>query len=954
MHRLESRRCPAFGFRFTAPLLAVILFLLTPLVGTAEGLTSEATGAYEQARRSLAAGDERGAIEHLQRAQQALERSRGPEHASVADVLQDLGSLHARLGNSALAVQLLTRCIQIREQLGHAPSRLQAGAWQTLGAMYVRTGQDSLAVEALERSLAIGRQIGLAEADQAATLSALGVALSTHGRHDEALALYEQVRVMLERLPGEGGTPMASLLNNVATAQVRRGAYGQALAPLQRALALWEANSGPGSLEVAGALNNLAELHVRLGEPAQARALHERSLAIRVRSLPPAHAELLSSRNNLALTLHALGDTQGAATQLRAALAAVEQEPDSPMAAAIYNSLAWTEARDGRRDQAIQLQRRVLEMARRRADTRPVEFEVSVRNLAALQLNADAPLADSLELLREALDAAGPEQLEDGGAQTRHWLSVAHAKAGRVDQAVFWGKLAVNAVQQQRRRLHDLTRPQQAGFLSLMPDIHGHLAGLLLSQNRVAEAQQILQMLKEHEQSQLISRTGAADPRLTSLPLDDREQALFNEYAELQARLSTTWRERLSRQRGTQPGSLIALPEEMAQLHQSRSRFLAALDHRLTESKVHRWALPPGAVQLRLRTTLELLGREAPDSRPAALQYVLSGPDLYILLSSPDAPPLVRRVEAVASLASTVAQTRLLLASPTSELAGLQARLKSLHDVLVAPVREELARRQVRTLMISANGELRYLPWAALYDGQRYLIQDFAISGFHEGVDNPFAGPPTGSWQLAGLGLSQATQGLPALEQVPAELDGLLRVPGVKGQVWMNSEFTRARLRQVLADPYNALHVASHFRFVHGSADQSSLFLGDGTRLSLADIEREDLLFSRLDLLVLSACETGVGGGHDRDGREIDGLGGLVQRRGARAVLMTLWHVSDEEMPMLVRAFYRRLAAGANKAEALRMAQVGMLTRSLPGERVPERARHPFFWAPMLMSGNWR
>lgn len=924
-----------------------LLALLASGARAEETLPADAQAAFNAAKARIAAGDPAGALAQLQRTQQALERAFGAEHELVADVMQEQGNLQLQLGNLATAADLLQRSIALRERLRLPPGRSQAMAWQTLGVIHYRNGQDEQAAQAMEKSLALARATGASDADIATLLSAQAAVKSRQGRHQEALAIYVQAGELLERQPDAGRQGMASLLNNIAATRVRLGEYHQALAPLQRALALWEASKGPDSLEVAAALNNLGELHARLGEPSRAKPLLERSLTVRLKLLPPTDPEVLSGRNNLALTLLDLGELQAAAAQLRAAHAVLARVPDSPMAGALHNSLATLESKAGRPQAALQSQAVALDIARRQARTRPVELEISLRNLAALQLDAGLPLQPSLDLLQEALTAADPEQLEDGGAQTRLWLSVAHARAGRTDQAIFWGKLAVNAVQQQRAKLRSLEQRQQTGFMTLMPDIHGHLAGLLLKQDRVPEAQQVLQMLKEHEQSELLQRAGAPDPRVTGLPLDDREQALLREFAALQAKVGAAWREQLKR---ASPGGSQALASQ----RQETAQFLSALDRRLADNPGHRWALPPGAVQQRLRATLEQVGREAPESRPAALQYVLTGQNLYLLLSSPGSPTLVRQASFGPELRNAVGQARLMLATPGSNLATLQARLRSLHEVLIAPVREELARRKVRTLMVSANGELRYLPWAALYDGQRYLVQDFAVTGFHEGVDNPFARPPRGPWQVAGLGLSQATQDLPALPQVRAELNGLLRTPGLRGQIWMNGDFSHDRLRRLLEEDYNVLHVASHFRFVHGSTDQSSLFLGDGSRLSLADIEREDLRFSRLNLLVFSACETGLGGGQDQNGREIDGLGGLAQRRGASAVLMTLWRVSDEEMPLLMQAFYREWVAGSSKAEALRSAQAGLLTRALAAQRVPERAAHPYFWASVVLSGNWR
>ena len=134
-----------------------------------------------------------------------------------------------------------------------------------------------------------------------------------------------------------------------------------------------------------------------------------------------------------------------------------------------------------------------------------------------------------------------------------------------------------------------------------------------------------------------------------------------------------------------------------------------------------------------------------------------------------------------------------------------------------------------------------------------------------------------------------------------------------------------------------------------------------------------------MDLLTLSACQTGVGGAGD--GHEVESLASLAQEQGASSILASLWPVSDATTPTLMRAFYQRLAAapGTSKAEALRQAQLALLrgaasapaalTRGTSLGAAPPRGAgdarpftpdpnapyaHPYYWAPFVLIGNWR
>jgi CHAT domain-containing protein len=96
-----------------------------------------------------------------------------------------------------------------------------------------------------------------------------------------------------------------------------------------------------------------------------------------------------------------------------------------------------------------------------------------------------------------------------------------------------------------------------------------------------------------------------------------------------------------------------------------------------------------------------------------------------------------------------------------------------------------------------------------------------------------------------------------------------------------------------------------------------------------------------IELLFLSACQTAMG-----DERAALGLGGVAVKAGARSALATLWHINDQASSLLVTEFYRQLAQpGTSKAQALRRAQLWMLTDL--------RYRHPGYWSPFLLIGNW-
>ena len=164
---------------------------------------------------------------------------------------------------------------------------------------------------------------------------------------------------------------------------------------------------------------------------------------------------------------------------------------------------------------------------------------------------------------------------------------------------------------------------------------------------------------------------------------------------------------------------------------------------------------------------------------------------------------------------------------------------------------------------------------------------------------------------------------------------------------YLDEAFTALRLRDVSQRQFPVLHVASHFRFSPGTEVNSFLLLGDGARLTLGDIRTQNYRFDNVDLLTLSACDTGLGGGRDEQGKEIEGFGVIAQQQGAKAVLATLWPVADQSTATLMADMYRRRQGlSLSKIEALRQAQLALQAQA--------KYAHPYYWAPFILMGNWK
>ncbi|MBL1177278.1 CHAT domain-containing protein [Pantanalinema sp. GBBB05] len=332
------------------------------------------------------------------------------------------------------------------------------------------------------------------------------------------------------------------------------------------------------------------------------------------------------------------------------------------------------------------------------------------------------------------------------------------------------------------------------------------------------------------------------------------------------------------------------------------------------------------------------------DQTDAAVIYPIILHDRIAVIISIPGQPLRQYVAPVAqqAVALTLNQFRQSLEKPitTPESKALGQRI---YDWLVRPIDAELQHHAIKTLVFVLDGELRNIPIAALYDGNQYLIEHYSIA-LAPGLQllNPKPLQQQGLQTLA-AGLTEERHGFSALPNVGSELQEIQSE--VSSQVLLNQAFTSTALQQQInAASFSIVHLATHGQF-SSNAEETFVLAWDKPirvqELSQLLRQREDVREDAIELLVLSACETATG-----DKRAALGLAGVAVQAGARSTLASLWSLDDQSGAQLIAQFYHQLVNNkVSKAEALRQAQLQLLHNS--------NFRHPRYWAPYVLLGNW-
>jgi len=260
----------------------------------ADALNRQAIQLYNQGRIAVA-------IPLAQKSLAINEKVLGPDDPKVARSLNNLAFLYRATATYAKAEPLLVRALAITEKALGPEHREVATVLDNLAYLYWVTGADAKVEPLLTRALTI-RESTLAptHVGVAQSVNNLAMFYMTTGAYAKAEPLFTRALAIAEKALGSEHPDVATCLSNLAGLYWSTRAYAKVEPLLARALAIREKALGPEHPRVANTLNNLAEVYRRLGDYPKAEPLYRRALAILEERLGPEHPEVAICLNNLA------------------------------------------------------------------------------------------------------------------------------------------------------------------------------------------------------------------------------------------------------------------------------------------------------------------------------------------------------------------------------------------------------------------------------------------------------------------------------------------------------------------------------------------------------------------------------------------------------------------------------------------------------------------------------
>ncbi|MGK7921654.1 MAG: tetratricopeptide repeat protein [Trichodesmium sp.] len=853
--------------------------------------------------------------------QQALTiRRQIKDNSGVAETLNLIGFVYQRQREFSQALNLHQEALDISQTETDRPN--EGESLHNIAAVKASQGQLEQALEFYQQALTIREEVG-DRRNLGRTLNNIGVVYFSRGNYDEALETYQKALKARREINDSAG--VGRLLNNIGFVYREQGEDAEALKYFQQAVAMLESigdqksvgriygfmgalyqkqeeaskalTAYEKSLEAAKnaedktaeleALSYLGDAYYEVGENTKAKSIYEEVLGFYQESEDKAGEGKVML--GLGKVYDSLGDNQKAKEFLLKALPINKEVGEKSVIAENMNALGAAYYSSGDYSIALNYHKMALNNLPNQEDKNVVAIAYQGIGDSLYQLKQ---YPQALENLEQALTIYKESNQTAKEGKIYEQLGTILTSQEKPELAVVFYKQAINingTISSQESNQTVLENPEAT---------YRNLASLLLEQERIIEAQQVLDLLKIQELDNYLGNL--KDKKLTATEIK-------------------------------------LLPAE--------EKILAADTKDILNQEIEQNNLKADLSQLKnLQEKLQKLPG-------TVLFYPLILPDkLELVLIKADGEPIHQTVEVKAEeIQQAIADFRLTISNPIGDVKNSAEKL---YNWLIKPIEAELTKAKIQTIIYAPDNQLRYLPLTALYDGEKWLVESFGVNNIIAASLTDFESQPPNQPRILATALTegkyQLQRGNIQVELTPTTgklVENLAKtIPGTRKLI--NNEFSSEATINTLSD-YNILHLDTPVALLTGESgnskpEESFILFGDGNRVTLRDIENWSL--TNVDLVVLSASETNVYGGIG-NGAEILGLGYQMQNAGVETIIASLWRVNDDSH-QLMNTFYTVLQEGKSKGEALREAQINMIT----GE--DKEASNPYYWASFILMGN--
>jgi len=914
-------------------------------------------------------GDKQQALVYYQQAL-PLFRAVG-DSSGEATTLNNIGAVYSALGEQQQALNFYEEALPILRAVGDR--RGEAGTLNNIGLVYSDLGETQQALDYFQQALPLSKAVGDRRVE-ATTLNNIGLVYSALGEQQQALDYFQQALPLSRAVGDRRGE--AITLNNIGLVYSALGEQQQALDYFQQALPILRA-VGDRRGE-AGTLSNIGQVYSALGEQQQALDYFQQALPL-FRAVGDRRVEA-TTLNNIGQVYSDLGGTQQALDYFQQALPLSRAVGDRRGEATTLSNIGQVYSDLGGTQQALDYFQQAL----------PLSRAVGNRSGEATTLNNIGRVYDdlgekqqALDFLQQALPLFRAVGDRNGEATTLDNIGFLFQDLEQPELAIIFYKQSVNVYESLRDDIQGLSPEIQQTYIDSIADTYRRLADLLLQQNRIIEAQRVSDLIKVQELDEYFRGVRSTRNSQQGIPELPPERQITDGIDSILNNAISVGKEYSDLLTLQQQGTLTSTQEQRRQeLFEQQNQIVIEFKNFLKSDKVKtllaQLEKSSGDSDLAESDVLNELGKLsnlsddlAALNQNAVLLYPMILDDrVEMIITTSVSKPLRRTIP--------ISKTELedLIKTHRNNITNLRSdprpTAQKLYDLLIKPLEADLAAVDAKTIIYAPDGLLRYIPLGTLYDGNQWLIEKYAVNNITATSLAELNSKPQPELNLlAGAYANVSHQfelGGEKFDFAPLPYAGI-EVENIAKTIPNTTKAIDEDFKASLVsgfDAHNTIHLATHGALVLGAPEQSFILFGDGTPVTLADMEGWS--FGNIDLVVLSACATGING-RLGTGVEILGLGYRMEQAGARAAIASLWIVDDGGTQVLMNEFYRLLTQEKlSKAKALQQAQIaliqndenvaksseqnlGNIRNSLPWFTATGYT-HPYYWSPFILIGN--
>lgn len=813
---------------------------------------------------------------------QIREKIIGKDHPDYIMSLNNLANMYASLGDYSEAIRIGTEVLQRRESLLGIEHPDYAVAMSNLSSYYTLIGNYSEAIRLGKKALQIREEIlGKNHPDCAYTLSNLAENYADLGNYVEAISLSLEALKIREEVLGKSHPDYALSLNNIAGYYRDLGNYAKAIHFITEALRIYKEVTGKESMAYATTLANLASYYSDSGNSVEAVDLMKEALSIYEKTLGKENLRYSLLLNNLAVDLSDLGKIEEAT---------------------LLN------------EEVLQIREKIL------GSHHPTTIG-SLHNLSCVYfLKSDFGRASCYAL------KATQRYLQQILSTFTHLVSQ--------ERSFYWHKYGNWFTQE---------LPIYAYYIHSDSLIAASYDGALLSKGLLLNA--------DTEVRQLIQKSG------DSILLEKYDEIRMNQQI-----LNKLYEKPIS-ERFLNADSLERVNKDLEQELMNKSKAYGDYTRNLNirwqnvqrklgkqDIAIEFLEFPVGNDSIMYVALTLKQGMKCPKMIPLFEKKQLMQIDKKLLYDTPTLSQIVWQ-----PLAEELKGVRNVYFSPAGELHNIAIEsLPSSDSTFIAERLNVYRLSSTRQLVVEEKP--REIREAVLYGGLDYYANENELLAANKSYPNTFRSFGEQPVQIDSLFLRGNISELQGAKREVEEINQMLCDTEITSSLFTGIKGTEESFKAHSGQQIGLLHISTHgfywteseakqfknFRFLMLNRDNSSkyiedksltrsglLFSGAGTALQkgassnledgiLTAKELSSLDLGGVDLVVLSACQTGLG---EITGDGVFGLQRGFKKAGAKSLLMSLWKVDDKATQILMTRFYKNLIDGKSKIDALREAQ---------------------------------